>query len=152
MWGEGRKHAHTPEKESQIDCSESGDVGSHGEHLRRETSNRKEGKEEASDDDATSPHESRGEIRSSIERDLSRERGRTPQGSEKGSGRLVAIWKRRRAISTIRSSQESMIADRRASDIFLTSPMRYRNVRITDLPSRLRQTSPRSTDPPLTLK
>ena len=75
-------------------------------------------------------------------------------GNEEGKSGTCAYrsGKKRHSRSTSRPSRDSLGPYRRAPDIYQTAPSRYRNAHIRDLPSCLRQTFPRATDPPLSLK
>ena len=59
---------------------------------------------------------------------------------------------KRNSCRSSRSSYESGSSQKRATGVFRTEKNRYRNVHIRNLPSRLRQTLPRETDPPPSLK
>ena len=57
----------------------------------------------------------------------------------------------RNSIHASRSSYGSGSSQKRATDLRRTAKNRYQNAHSRDLPSRLRQTLPRATDPPLSL-
>ena len=59
---------------------------------------------------------------------------------------------KRSSSHTSRSPHESGHSQKRAADIFQTAKRRYQNVNKSDLPDCLRQTLPRATDHPLSLK
>ena len=60
--------------------------------------------------------------------------------------------RRRNSIHASRSPYESCRSQKRTADISRAAKSRYPNVHSRDFPSRLRQTLPRATDPPLSLK
>ena len=76
-----------------------------------------------------------------------------PRRTQKRASPDSAISPKKRARSrNSHSSHESDAAGRRATDLFGRSKNKYKNEHSRDLPSCLRQTFPRATDPPLSSK
>ena len=142
------------EKDTGENKSESHAEQRPGERLRRKTVNRKElgrGSSEGEQSDgpwgAIGPHLSRG-------KNARHSKGKPERkDTQKRDSPDTTRSSRKRASSyNSLSSRESGQSVRRQTDISQTSSTRYKTTHSRDIPSCLRQTKPRATDPPLSSK
>ena len=127
-------------------------LGSPVESLRRKTANRKGIVKELPEGDAeTSSDGPWGEVLANLESFLGR-------GNRNGAGERKDYRvrpDRAGGATPFRLSApplESLVSNRRPDGISQNATARYKNLHIVDSPSCLSQTSPRATDPPLSLK
>ena len=140
-------------KDDAGDAWNTDDEESPGEELRKKTAKRKD-KVQASE--SYRSEASWEEIRSRLDRDTRRRATKNDQERRRTSKRDSldsAQSPRKRAASHNKlSPHESGTSIRRPTDLFQPAKTRCKNEHSRDIPSFLLQTSPRGTDPPISLK
>lgn len=123
-----------------------------GGKLRRRTVTRKG--QTATQSDSERSDASWGDIRSNMPREQLQRPGREEarRVSKRDSIDSGRSSRKRKSSFNSASSHESDHSARRQTDLSHPIASRYRNAHSRDLPSCLRQTHPRATDPPLSLK